>query len=154
MLPRAERLTRTDFARVFDNGRAFRSALMQVRAAPRDDETSICRAAFVAGKKLGKATIRNALRRRAREIYRLSAWREDARLGRCDLVFLLAPPALTATREELQRAFDEVLERAAREYNSAKRDKLGARSGIVWRSRKQNAAPQSVRETSSENDVA
>jgi len=143
MLPRAERLSRTDFARVFDNGRAFRGALLQVRVARRDEDLTT-RAAFVAGKKLGKAVVRNALRRRAREIYRLSAWRSDPRLARCDLVFLLAPPALNATREELVCALDEILERATRENSAVKR------GGMVWRSNAQKAAPPN----SSENDVA
>ena len=73
------------------------------------------RAAFVVAKKLGRATVRNRVRRRMREAYRLSAWRGNATLRGLDLIFLAKPPALEARHSDLCAAMDELLERAARE---------------------------------------
>jgi ribonuclease P protein component len=132
MLPRGERLTKSEFARVFEAGRNFKGALFQLRVLQRAQtavaggdaslgaqditpEVEAVRAAFVAGKKLGKAVVRNGLRRRVREIYRLSRWRSEPTLRGCDLVFMMSPAALAASREELQQALDDLLERAKRE---------------------------------------
>lgn len=140
MLPRAERIGTTEFRRAFENGRVLRGGLLQLRfyqrAAARDNtlghdnsardaaiEYSIvaakaqntqARAAFVVSRKSGKATVRNGLRRRVREIYRLSTWRHDARLAGLDLLFFASATALTASNEALQQALNELLERVAR----------------------------------------
>jgi len=145
MLPRAERIGTTEFRRAFENGRVLRGGLLQLRfyrrAAARDNalghdnsvrgaaiEYSIVaakvqntqtRAAFVVSRKSGKATVRNGLRRRVREIYRLSAWRHDARLAGLDLLFFASATALTASNEALQHALNELLERAARSQPKA-----------------------------------
>lgn len=131
MLPSGERLSRTEFARTFETGRHYRGALVQLRIARRPvpapamgkpavgkdakTEPGGVRAAFVAGKKLGKAVVRNGLRRRIREQYRLSPWRQELALAGCDLVFMAAPAALTADSEQLRAALNELLERAKRE---------------------------------------
>lgn len=146
MLPRAERIGTTEFRRAFENGRVLRGGLLQLRfyrrAAARDNtlghdnsardaaiEYSIVaakaqnmqtRAAFVVSRKSGKATVRNGLRRRVREIYRLSAWRHDARLAGLDLLFFASATALTASNEALQHALNELLERAARAQPKAR----------------------------------
>jgi ribonuclease P protein component len=131
MLPRGERLTKTEFARVFETGRPYKSTLLQLRvlhraqpataghklpsAEPLKGEVKVARAAFVAGKKLGTAVVRNGLRRRVREIYRLSKWRREPSLCDCDLVFLMSPAALAADAGQLRKALDDLLERAKRE---------------------------------------
>ncbi len=146
MLPRAERIGTTEFRRAFENGRVLRGGLLQLRfyrrGAARDNtlghdnsardaaiEYSIvaakaqntqARAAFVVSRKSGKATVRNGLRRRVREIYRLSAWRHDARLAGLDLLFFASATALTASNEALQQALNELLERAARSQQGAR----------------------------------
>jgi ribonuclease P protein component len=130
MLSRNERLNTADFAVAFAQGRALRHPLLQVRVFYRVPElmeqkrgrlpaqtlSAQARAAFVVPKKTGKATLRNRLRRRVRERYRLHPLRaqfQDA-LGECDLIFMTAPPAQTAGVRELDDAIAQLLRRAAR----------------------------------------
>jgi len=72
------------------------------------------RAAFVVAKKIGKANVRNGLRRRVREMYRLHTAREKLRARSFDLIFLLSPNALQASPEELKVALDDLLRRVLR----------------------------------------
>lgn len=155
MLPSGERLTSTEFARTFETGRHYRGPLLQLRIARRPVEipaagakanidAGAIRAAFVAGKKLGKAVVRNGLRRRIREQYRLSHWRQETALAGCDLVFMAAPAALTADSGQLRAALDELLERVKREH--VKRDHVRC-SGLASRvgaNSAAEAAPQAA----------
>jgi ribonuclease P protein component len=119
MLPRAERLSAAEFAEVFENGRVLRHPLMQLRVMWREvgDETTgtpSVRAAFVAPKKLGKAVRRNRLRRRVRERYRLlRAGSTLSALAECDLIWVIAGAAETASAVELDDALCELSRRAA-----------------------------------------
>lgn len=119
MLPRGQRLNTACFATAFMGGRVLRHPLMQVRVLRRrilpDQRSSQMRAAFVVPKKLGKAARRNRLRRRVREIFRLHPLRvELSALCDCDLIFVMAPPALAATSTELAEAVTQLLRRASR----------------------------------------
>lgn len=131
MLSRSQRLSSREFAVVFDNSRVLRHPLLQLRfyrhqddqqkSKPRAGQT---RAAFVAPKKLGNAVVRNAIRRRVRERYRilqskaqnkalpLQHW--HAALENCDLVFLATAQCQAATIEEIDESLSSLLKRAAR----------------------------------------
>ena len=118
MLPRTQRLTTRQFAQAFAQARPIRHALLQVRVYRRDVNDSrkvgSTRAAFVVPKKVGKAVVRNRLRRRVREMYRLHAAREKLATRSLDLIFLLSPSALNASNDEMARALDDVLRRVLR----------------------------------------
>jgi ribonuclease P protein component len=120
MLPRVERLSTTEFAEVFENGRVLRHPLLQLRVVRRASDGkanghSPVRAAFVVPKKLGKATLRNRLRRRVRERYRLGRTTGflPLALAGCDLIWMIGSPAVTASGAELDGALRELLRRAA-----------------------------------------
>lgn len=114
MLPRAQRLSTTDFNVAFEKGRVGRHRLLQLRVFYRNDGKSTVRTAFVTPKKLGKATVRNRLRRRIREIYRLLvASQEVADLAGSDLIFLAGAAAGQAENSELQAALTDLMKRAA-----------------------------------------
>ena len=125
MLPRSQRITTSAFAAAFQQGRLIRHPLLHLRVFRRDGKAEISikakisgraelRAAFVVPKKLGKATLRNKVRRRLREQYRLHPARSDARLKNCDLIFIATGPACEAEPEAISAAIGQLLQRAAR----------------------------------------
>jgi ribonuclease P protein component len=112
MLPRDERLTSAEFARVWERGKPLRHALLTARAVRREDEEP-ARCAFVVSRKSGKACVRNRLRRRVRECYRLGSAR--AKLKGNSVVFLINAARAEASPEEWTRAFDDLARRILRE---------------------------------------
>ncbi|MGH2344908.1 MAG: ribonuclease P protein component [Chloroflexota bacterium] len=70
MLPREHRLRRSgDFARVRREGRAWSHPWLVVTAAPNGGTVS--RVGFIVSKRVGKAHVRNLVRRRLREAMRV-----------------------------------------------------------------------------------
>ncbi len=112
MLPRQQRLTSKEFDAVFRQGRVLRHPLLQLRAWPRGDGKPITRAAFAAPKKIGNAVVRNRVRRRVRERYRLMA--ERFALDGCDLIWMLNAAAIEATTQQIDEALGQLAKRAAR----------------------------------------
>lgn len=117
MLSRAERLGKTAFSQAFSQSRTFHHALLQMRVHRRRSEANTAnrvltaRVAFVVAKKLGKATVRNRMRRRLREAYRQSCWRKTDTLHSLDIIFLVKPAGFEAQTLELRAAVDELLAR-------------------------------------------
>lgn len=121
MLPRSERLGTTAFATAFARSRTFHHALVAMRVHRRQKTESAqgkgasckprARVAFVVAKKLGRATVRNRMRRRLREAYRLSEARNALALQSLDIIFLVKTSAFEASFEELCAAMDEILGR-------------------------------------------
>ncbi|HEX8463065.1 MAG TPA: membrane protein insertion efficiency factor YidD [Abditibacterium sp.] len=123
MLPRAQRLTTSQFDRAFSQSQTVRHPLVALRLHFRGDDGEV-RAAFVVPKKQAKrATQRNLLRRRLRERFRLHPARQNSSLLGCDLIFLTTPQTADATMAELDAALDDVLRRAGRKaaQNAAQR---------------------------------
>lgn len=114
MLPRDERLSVAEFSRVWDNARVLRHPLMTARVVYRGDEAA-ARCAFVVSKKSGNAVVRNRIRRRVRECFRLSAARRDAILRGQSVIFLVNAARADAPAEEWTAAFEELARRIARE---------------------------------------
>ncbi len=114
MLPRANRLTTSQFDRAFARSQTVRHPLVVLKAHFRGDGQETVRAAFVVPKKQGKATIRNRRRRRLRERFRLLPPSNQRNLAGCDLIFLATPQTHGATMFELDDALKEVLRRAGK----------------------------------------
>jgi ribonuclease P protein component len=75
----------------------------------RRNRTSTNRVGITVSKKLGKAHIRNRIRRRLREVYRLN---EDKFLPGWDIVLVARGKALDADFEALTRSFLSLAEKA------------------------------------------
>ena len=88
---------RKDFERLFSEGRRFNHKLWTTVVLGRE-EAQPPRAAFIVGGKIGKAVVRNKLRRRLRE-----AWRRlvDDVDQSADVAFIAHPAAATATYAQL-----------------------------------------------------
>ena len=123
MLPRANRLTSSQFESAFNKSQVVRHPLVQVRAHRRDDESELVRAAFVVPKKQGKAHDRNRTKRRLRERFRLHPRRDEPRLRGCDLIFLTTPASASATTSELDAALEEALRRLSKRMNDNSQEK-------------------------------
>jgi ribonuclease P protein component len=107
MLPKRHRLTRSrDFARVRRHGRSAGSQLLALYALP--TRTPDLRVGFSVSKKVGKATVRNRVKRLLREAVRhqLPALRQGQ-----DLVFIARPPAATADYGQIAETVCELLSR-------------------------------------------
>lgn len=89
-----------EFRRVYNKGKSGVSPFFVVYARANRSERN--RLGITVSTKLGKAVIRNRVRRRLREIYRLS--QHDMKKG-YDIVLVGRSRAIHATFEELSRAY-------------------------------------------------
>ena len=111
-LPKAKRLAkRREFTRVYDTGRKLFSRYSVLFFAANDLPYS--RIGITATKKLGKANVRNRLKRWTREVYRRQ--REPLGMDRqaLDIVVNVKPNAADATFQDYSRDLSRVLERVA-----------------------------------------
>lgn len=115
-LPKQKRLAkRREFLRVYESGRKWYSRYCVVFAAP--NALPYSRIGITATKKLGKAAVRNRLKRWTREVYRRQ--REPLSLDSCslDVIVNVKPNAAEARfeeyREDLQRALQKVARQSA-----------------------------------------
>jgi ribonuclease P protein component len=113
-LPKHRRLAkRPEFVRVYEAGRKQFSRFVVLFFAGNDLQNS--RIGITVTKKVGKANIRNRLKRWTREVYR----RQREPLGldahALDIVVNVKPSAAQTTFEEFSRDFARVLERIATE---------------------------------------
>lgn len=108
MLPKRYRLTRPkDFARVRRFGRSSGSQLLVLYVLPtRSPDT---RVGFSVSKRVGKATIRNRVKRRMREAVRHQLCRVPAG---SDLVFIARPAAAEATYGQIAETIDYLLRKS------------------------------------------
>ena len=111
MLPPPFRLRRSDdIARVRQQGRRWQHPLIVLFIDVQPQEsTSVSRFAFVAGRRIGKATVRNRAKRRLRDIVRHHL--ETLEPGR-DCLVVARPASASADYAELERGVLELLTRA------------------------------------------
>jgi ribonuclease P protein component len=116
-LPKATRLAkRREFLRVYEAGRKLFSRYCVLFVAANGLDHS--RIGITATKKLGKANVRNRLKRWTREIYRQQREPLDIDRRSLDLVVNVKPNASDATfreyRDDLQRVLRRVADEASR----------------------------------------
>ena len=105
MKKRERRKARKDFVNVYRKGRAWANRLLVLRALPRDLPHYRC--GFVVSKRVGKAVVRNRLKRRLKEGLRALTVQPG-----WDLILLARPPAAMASYHELREAIVNLLSRA------------------------------------------
>ena len=103
---REKRLTKeTQFGAVINNGKSWSNSLVVLRALP--NELGWTRCGFAAGKRLGKAVVRNRVKRLLREGVRLTPIKEG-----WDMVFIARPAAAEADYHSLRGGIEGLLSRA------------------------------------------
>jgi len=105
------------YALVYSEGSSWASNLLVMKALPND--LTISRYGLSVSKRVGKAVVRNRVKRLLREILRTmplkSGW---------DVVFIVRPVAATANYASLKRAVEGLLSRAQLLKNDKKYDLL------------------------------
>lgn len=97
-----------EFHRVYNRGKSGVSPLLVVYA--RQNRSGKNRLGVTVGAKLGKAVVRNRVRRRLREIYRLS--QPEMKKG-FDIVLVARSRSVTASYRELERAYRRLCDKLA-----------------------------------------
>lgn len=109
-LPRTHTLRRSaDYLRCYRRGRRLRGSFARVHYSPNREGHP--RLGITASRKVGKAVIRNRLKRRVREVYRRSPARHE--LPAVDLVVHLEPAAAGAEFAALASELEGLLDRVA-----------------------------------------
>ena len=111
MLPSSHRLRRSaDIGRARQNGRRWQHPLLVLYVIGQpQDSLSVCRFAFVAGRHVGRATVRNRVKRRVREIVRRHL---DTIEPGHDCLLVARPALIAADSAELERVVLTLLTRA------------------------------------------
>jgi ribonuclease P protein component len=113
----AERLRRrTDYLRCYRTGRRRHGALAILYFVP--NQLGHARFGITASRKVGKAVVRQRLKRRTREIYR--RWQERPKLPSLDLVLHMKPEAGTADFAALRADLLDLLAGLARRREAAR----------------------------------
>lgn len=112
MFPRSARiLSAKDFRVAYDNGIRVSGPLFAAFCRARPDREDGARLGLTVPRALGGAVARNRIKRRLREVFR----RRRSEFGpRWDIVLNPRRAALTAPFQELERAFNRVIESCAK----------------------------------------
>lgn len=113
-LPKQTRLAkRREFVRIYESGRKVFSRYAVLFFTPNDQPFS--RIGITATKKLGKANVRNRLKRWTREIYRRQREPLGLDVRTVDIVVNVKPNAAEASFADYSRELERVLERVVTE---------------------------------------
>lgn len=117
MLPKEYRLTRSkDFTRVRRFGRSSGSQLLVLYALPTNCPER--RIGFSVSKRVGKATVRNRVKRRLREAVRSQL--DTVPMG-FDLIFIARPLAASATYSQIEETVGHLLRKSGTKRDTARR---------------------------------
>jgi ribonuclease P protein component len=118
-MPKQERLTkRAQYTSVYREGKSWADSLLVMRALPNGLDLSRC--GLAVSRKVGKATVRNRVRRRLREILRLTLLKPG-----WDIVFIARMPAADASYAELKKSVEYLVSRARLSLRKNERVCLG-----------------------------
>ncbi len=97
---------KSDFKRVYENGERFFHSYFVIFYLK--NGLGYSRLGLTVSRKIGRAVVRNRIKRRLREIFRLNRYRIN---GGFDLVFNVKRSILNASYVDIERAFFDFLEK-------------------------------------------
>jgi len=101
-----ENLTKqAQYTLVYDEGRSWVSSLLVMKALP--NGLTLSRYGFSVSRRVGKAVVRNKVKRWLREILRVTPLKPG-----WDIVFIARPPTATTNYAELKKSAEGLLSRA------------------------------------------
>jgi len=101
-----ENLTKqAQYTLVYSEGRSWACSLLVVKALP--NGLTLSRLGFSISRRVGKAVVRNKVKRWLREILRVTPLKPG-----WDIVFIARPPAATINYTELKKSVEDLLSRA------------------------------------------
>jgi len=102
----AENLTKqAQYTLVYSEGRSWACGLLVMKALP--NGLTLSRLGFSISRQVGKAVVRNKVKRWLREILRVTPLKPG-----WDIVFIARPPAATTSYSELKKSVEDLLSRA------------------------------------------
>ena len=108
-LPRAKILRgKSHFDRLFREGNRLTASSVDLRFTAQPDASAGCLVAFVAGKKLGNAVVRNRCKRRMREAYRQHPLQPDGTRG---MHLILIAKKSDVTYSQVERDVHSLIDR-------------------------------------------
>jgi len=105
MTKRGTLTKRAQYLTVYKSGKAWVDNLIVMKALPNELEFSRC--GFSVAKDVGKAVVRNRVRRLFREVIRITSIKPG-----WDIVLIARPAAVTADYHEVKRSIEKLLFRA------------------------------------------
>ena len=107
---RAQKLhLQKDFQKILRSGQRLKHSCLVVFVYNRSDSSSLPRLGLITSRKLGNAVVRNRLKRRLREIFRLN--KNHIKQG-VDILFLPKPDALALNYKQLESVVISIFKRA------------------------------------------
>jgi ribonuclease P protein component len=107
--PKGSRILRSsDFRKVYDEGFRFSCQHFAAFCLACDGQADGAKAGFTVSKAMGKAVVRNRMKRRMREAVRLHLGSLDSKWR---VVFNPRKPVLDATREAIERDVERLIQR-------------------------------------------
>ena len=94
----------SDFRRIYAKGRSAVTPYLVVYC--RKNRLGVIRSGFTVSAKLGHAVVRNRVKRRLREIFRLNS---EKLPGSCDYIIVARARSVRASYRELEKAFLEAV---------------------------------------------